>query len=218
MEVPADTRSRIVEALSQIVSRPAAENLLRRVLVASKGKASELGPTAWVGLIEGPLQRELARILPVGRLLPPLQTLVQELKKQAQPPKEPQPPAFSTVEITTEYFRLSDPLVRQELLQDLARAEGVTGVVLQSRYGLESRLGGHPSELTTLLGMAHRLLAHKRGYRLFYTVLGEAQVVLRPFEQGWLAVLALKEANLGQLLYRLSNVEAATEDVKRRSS
>lgn len=211
----------IVEALSQIVSRPAAENLLRRALVASKGKAGELGPLAWASLIEGPLQRELAQVLPVGRLLPPLEKLVRELRKQAQVPqarKEPQPPAFPTMEITTEYFRLSDPLIRQELLLELARAEGVTGVLLQTKYGLETRLGAQAGDLAKMLGVAHRLLEGRRGYRLFYTVLEEAQVVLRPFEQGWLAVLARREANLGQLLYRLGNVEAATESVKGRSS
>jgi len=212
-----DIQSRVVEALAQIVSRGAAVNLLQRAL--GQTKTADLTPKAWAEFIEGPLQRELAQILPMGRLIPPLQALVQELKKQSPAVETPLPiPVFPTLEITTEYVRLSNPLVRQELVLELAREEGVTGVVLQTPYGLESRLAGQPGNLVALLAMSHRLLALKSGYRLFYTVLGEAQVVLRPLDHSWLAVLARAEANLGQLLYRLGKIEATREDLKGRLS
>ncbi len=43
---------------------------------------------------------------------------------------------------------------------------------------------------------------------MFYTVFREAQLVLRPLDRGYLAVLTRNETNLGQLLYRMSKIEA----------
>jgi hypothetical protein len=218
MDARSDIQGQIIEALTQMVSRPAAENLLRRALRASRGRASELGPRAWAALIEGPLQRELTQVLPVGRLIPPLQNLVHELKSQPRTVEVPTPSAFPTLEITTEYFRLWDRAVRQDLVLELARAEGVTGVILHTPYGSETRLSEPGEGLVVLLASAHRLLALRGAYRVFYTVLGEAQAVLRPLGGSWLAVLARSEANLGHLLYRLGNMEAASEDPNSRRS
>lgn len=207
MDARSDVQGQIIEALMQVVSRPAAENLLRRALRASKAPPSKLDASAWAALIEGPLQRELAQVLPLHHLTPPLQNLLRQLK----PPKAPSPPAFPTVEVATEYFRLWDPAVRQDLVLELARLEGVTGVLLYTPYGQESRFAGPEKGLVNLLGSAHRLLALRGAYRVFYTGFGEAQAILRPLGKGWLAVLARSEANLGHLLYRLGNMEAANE-------
>lgn len=43
---------------------------------------------------------------------------------------------------------------------------------------------------------------------MFYTVFREAQLVLRPLDRGYLAVLTRNEAKLGHLLYRMSRIES----------
>jgi predicted regulator of Ras-like GTPase activity (Roadblock/LC7/MglB family) len=66
----------------------------------------------------------------------------------------------------------------------------------------------HNDSLVSLLSTVHRLLDRKGSYRVFYTVFREAQLVLRPLDRGYLAVLTRNETNLGQLLYRISKIEA----------
>jgi hypothetical protein len=203
-----DTEQKITEALSQVVSPAAAASLLRRAL---RGQSPDLlGPRAWAELLEGPLQRELSGILPISGLLPDLQKLVRQLKAQTQSLEGVQNPARPTLESTdrNEYINLQSEQDRQNLVLELARGEGVLAVVLESGYGQEYRLGSHNESLLGLLSIAHRLLDRKGSYRLFYTVFREAQLVLRPLGQGYLAVLTRNEANLGQLLYRMGKIEA----------
>ncbi|GIW25721.1 hypothetical protein [Meiothermus sp.] len=203
-----NTEQKIVEALSQVVSPWAAHNLLRRAL---RGHSPDLlEPAGWAALIEGPLQQELKGVLPTVGLLPELQTLVKQLRAQKQRPAEVRPPTQPTLETTnlTEYVDLERAQDREKLVLDLARGEGVLAVVLDSVHGQECRLGVHNEGLVGLLSIVHRLLDRKGSYRVFYTVFREAQLVLRPLERGYLAVLTRNEANLGQLLYRMSKIEA----------
>ena len=199
-----NTEQKVIEALSQLISPLAASSLLKRAL--GERPPDLLGPHAWAELIEGSLQRELEGILPMNGLLPELQKLVQQLR--AAPP--PQPPQEPTLEIADlgKYINLQSEQERQSLVLELARGEGVLAVVLESSYGQECRLGSYSESLVGLLSTAHRLLDRKGSYRLLYTVFREAQLVLRPLGQGYLAVLTRKEANLGQLLYRMSRIEA----------
>jgi len=203
-----DTERKIIEVLSQVVSPVAASNLLKRVL---GGQSPDLlGPRSWVKLIEGPLQRELMGILPVSGLMPDLQRLVRQLSAQTPSIEVVPDPTRPTLEATNlrEYVDLEREPDRQALVLDLARGEGVLAVVLDSVHGRECRLGVHNDSLVGLLSTVHRLLDRKGSYRVFYTVFREAQLVLRPLNRGYLAVLTRNETNLGQLLYRMSKIEA----------
>jgi hypothetical protein len=202
-----DTEQKITEALSKVISPVAAANLLRRAL---RGQSPDsLGPRGWVELVEGPLQRELMGILPVSGLLPDLQRLIRQLKAQTPSLEVVRDPTRPTLEATDlrEYVDLEREPDRQALVLDLARWEGVLAVVLDSVHGRECRLGAHNDSLIGLLTTVHRLLDRKGSYRVFYTVFREAQLVLRPLDRGYLAVLTRNETNLGQLLYRMSKIE-----------
>lgn len=203
-----DTERKIIEALSQVVSPVAASNLLKRAL---GGQSPDLlGPRSWVELLEGPLRRELMGVLPVSGLIPDLQRLVRQLSAQTPSIEVVRDPTRPTLEATNlrEYVDLEREPDRQALVLDLARGEGVLAVVLDSVHGRECRLGVHNDSLVSLLSTVHRLLDRKGSYRVFYTVFREAQLVLRPLDRGYLAVLTRNETNLGQLLYRMSKIEA----------
>lgn len=202
-----DTEQKITEALSKVISPVAAANLLRRAL--REQSPDLLGPRGWVELVEGPLQRELMGILPVSGLLPDLQKLIRQLKAQTPSLEVVRDPTRPTLEATDlrEYVDLERKPDRQALVLDLARWEGVLAVVLDSVHGRECRLGAHNDSLIGLLTTVHRLLDRKGSYRVFYTVFREAQLVLRPLDRGYLAVLTRNETNLGQLLYRMSKIE-----------
>jgi predicted regulator of Ras-like GTPase activity (Roadblock/LC7/MglB family) len=107
-----------------------------------------------------------------------------------------------------EYLELDKEECRQALVLDLARGEGVLAVVLVSVHGREYRPGAHNDSVVNLLATVDRLLDRKGSYRVFYTVFREAQLVLRPLDRGYLAVLTRNKTNLGQLLYRMSRIEA----------
>ncbi len=203
-----ETERRIVEALSKVISATTAEKLLQRAVSAH---AKPQSPKAWAEIIEGPLKQELTAILPVTGLLPSLQTLAKELKAQVLKPDKPPRPALPTLEMTpsTDYIDLEDEHTRRELVRELARWEGVLAVVLESVHGRESRLGAYTDSLFTILKMGHWLLERRGKYRVFYTVLQGAQLVIRPIEGGWIGVITRHETNLGQLLYRLGRIEAA---------
>lgn len=203
-----EIEQKVVEALSQLVSPTAARSLLQRAL---RGQPSHLlGPRGWAELIEGPLQRELVGILPISGLLPDLSRLVRELRAQDRGPSDPRRAAQPTLEVPdpTEYVDLSSEKERQALVQSLARGEGVLAVVLESIYGQELRLGACGPGVLEMLRAAHGLLERRGGYRVFYTVLGGAQMVLRPLGCGYLALLMQGEANLGQFLFRMRRIEA----------
>jgi len=207
-----DIERTIIEALSQLVSRAAAFNLLQRARASMGLKGQVLTPAAWIELIEGPLQQELGKALPMNGLYGPLGTLVKQIKSQAEQIKDP----TITIQevIPFEYIRLDSPEARRDLVLELAKVEDVIGVVLDTSYGRESRMPGYEESSLSILKVAHRLLSLRGGYRVFYTVLREAQLVLRPLGGDWLAVLARNEANLGQLLYRLSRIEADQVEAK----
>lgn len=203
-----ETERRIVEALSQVISPVAAERLLQRAV----GKQSKpKNPKAWVEVIEGPLKQELTDVLPISGLIPSLQALVKELKSQISKVERPTRPAMPTLEMapSTDYIDLEDEHTRRELVRELARWEGVLAVVLESVHGRESRLGAYTDSLYTILSVGHWLLERRGKYRVFYTVLQGAQLVIRPMEGGWIGVITRQETNLGQLLYRLGRIEAA---------
>ncbi len=200
-----NTEQKVIEALSQVISPLAASSLLRRALGGQSPNV--LGPSGWAELIEGPLQQELKGILPMSGLLPELQQLAQQLKAQPQSSERAQAPTIEATDLT-EYVNLQSEQDRHNLVLEMARREGTLAVVLDSGYGQEYRLGTHKENLVGLLSIAHRLLDRKGRYRVFYTVFREAQLVLRPLGQGYLAVLTRNEANLGQLLYRMGKIEA----------
>lgn len=199
-----NTERKVIEVLAQVISPLAASGLLRRALRGQSPQA--LGPHGWAELIEGPLQRELMGILPMSGLLPELQQLVRQLRAQPQSPQQAQAPTLETA-YPTEYIDLQSEQDRHNLVLEIARREGVLAVVLESSYGQEYRLGNQNESLVGLLSTMHRLLDRKGRYRVSYTVFREAQLVLRPLGQGYLAVLTRNEANLGQLLYRMSRIE-----------
>lgn len=212
MESILETERKIVDALSQVISPVAAERLLKRAVNVAGKQGQPLDPKSWVEVIEGPLQKELNGILPISGLIPSLKLLVRELNEAtARPAAAPVTPALPTLEIPPihDLVDFANPEARRSLVLDLAKWEGVLAVVLETDHGRESRLGNYTESLFTILKMGHWLLERRGEYKVFYTVLGSAQLVIRPLEDGWIGLVTRHEANLGQLLYRLKRIEAA---------
>lgn len=209
------------------VSRGAAEGLLRRVLHKARKNPKAMGPGEWIELIEGPLLAELRQVLPISGQVPPLRSLVKALRQvQAPLPSAPvapvapatptSPPADPTLELPPDWLDLSEAEVRLGLLQELARFEGVIGVAVQTPWGSEIRLPEDSGELPMLVGTAHRLLSLRQPYAMFYTVMGNAQLMVRGMGQSWVAVLADHDANPGHLLYRLRQLQTVPQEARPR--
>jgi hypothetical protein len=163
----------VVEALSELVSEPAARRLLQKV---TRGHPPS-HPEEWAALIEGPLLQELASVLPLRHLTPPLEELVRTLR-QASPPL-PLPPGS---------------------LHDLARVEGVEGILIE---GQEPWVRGIAPRSQPLLQATHRILLGG-GYRVLWVLAERGQILLAALPQeGWLALVAKRETNTGLLLYHL---------------
>jgi hypothetical protein len=208
-----NTEQQIIEALTQLVSRSAAENLLWRALANSKKQPEQLSPQGWIELMEGPLTREISTILPISSLPPSLKQVVNGLAKIKTPSATPAPaPAALPQNLMPpeplEWVDLSSTEERKQLVIDLAKLDGVTGVFLESRYGHEGRLGANSDNLPTILATVNRLLGMQNHYRIFYAIIGPNQLLLRALEGGWLAVLIRTEGNLGHMLYRMNRIAA----------
>ncbi|MCL4454434.1 MAG: hypothetical protein M1157_02180 [Deinococcus sp.] len=203
-----ETFRKIVDALSDLVSPTAAERLLDRVLRNANLNAPDMVASDWVRLVEGPLLKELGDILPIGRP-PRLMALVQALQLEAphQFAQGAHHNSSETLLFESNYVDLSTPETRRQLIQDVARIQGVLGVMIDSGSAREARLPGLNPELAAMVASVHRSVLTKKGYRLFYTVVEKAQMVIRPLGQGWIGVAARKEANLGELIYRLRRME-----------
>jgi len=216
-----DVEAKIIEALMAYVSRGAAEGLLRRVLHKARKNPRMMGPGEWIELIEGPLLAELRQVLPIAGQVPPLKALVKALRQaQAVPISTPAVPASlpsaPTLELPPDWLDLSEAEARVSLLQELARFEGVIGVAVQTPWGSEIRLPEDSGELPMLVGTAHRLLSLRQPYAMFYTVMGNAQLMVRGMGQSWVAVLADHDANPGHLLYRLRQLQTVSQEARPR--
>lgn len=217
-----DVEAKIIEALMGYISRGAAESLLRRVLHRVRKNPLAMGPQEWIELIEGPLLAELQQVLPISGQIPPLKGLVKGLRQiraatpSPPPPVQAEAPLEPTLELSLDWLDLSDAEVRLGLLQELARVEGVLGVAIQTPWGEEIRLPEDSGNLPLLVNTAHRLLSLRQPYAMFYTVLGNAQLVVRGMGQSWVAVLADHDANPGHLLYRLRQLQMAPQEARPR--
>lgn len=194
-----DIRSQVVQALTQFLSKVAAERMLNRLL---EGKNPS--PSEWADLIEGPLMRDLGQVLPVKGPFGPFLGILQKLRAQVQPEAES--------EAVSEWVVLSSPSQRHALALQLARLSDVQGVIVYHPEGQEVRFPGLSPQTKSIFEMSHRLLMMRKPYSLFYTVFNGAQLVFRPINSGWIAVMARSEANLGHLLYRLRRIEALPEE------
>ncbi len=193
----------IVEALSSYGIPPAAS----RNLIQRARRRSGLGdrPSDWVRLAEGPLLAEIQNIIPVfsggGAYAEAVARLKAMVRQKATAPQAEAPRAVRPVDF-------SDPAKRERLLAELAREEGVMGVALIQSGRAEMRYPGVSQALPRLLFAAHQLVARRRGYRVAYLVVKEAQVFLRPLGEYVVAVVTKRGANLGRVLARLAELSA----------
>ncbi len=194
---------RLLQILSQYISLRAAESLLERTL--SRGKPAS--PAAWGRWIEETLGPELLRLLPFRKLPPELKGLARELKSLAPHlPEATEEEEEGEEEALQEPVDLEDPQARQHLAKRLARLEGVTGVVVAGKNGKEELFSGEPVPLD----LAYPLL-RRQGYGVFYAILEREIVALRPLAQGYIGLLAKKEANIGRLLHALRRLISLAE-------
>ena len=196
--------SAIEEVLSRYIAEGAARNLLRRALASKRPNT----PGEWAEFVEGPLWTLLRTHLPFRKMPPELEALAESLRAQALEEMEHEAPkgadehqdAFRReqmgVEGIQEAVDLEEPEARTELATRLARLPGALGVWVQGQTGAEV-LAQKPLVFPTV---AHRLLS---GYTSFYVDLEEGLFLLRNLGQGYAALLARKEASLGQLLRAL---------------
>ncbi len=191
-----------MQILSRYISPRAAQNLLGRALAQETPRS----PGAWVRLIEGTLWPELGRLLPFREMPPELKALVRELKSLAAAQASEMAEEEEEEELLQEVVDLEDPTARQNLARRLARLEGVTGVVVAGPAGKEELFAGEPVPLE----LVHLLLL-RQGYGIFYAVLQESVVALRPLAQGYVGLLARKETNVGRLLHGLRRLVSMAE-------
>ncbi|GAA6755475.1 hypothetical protein Thermus77420_09510 [Thermus thalpophilus] len=193
----------LLQILSRYISSMAAENLLRRAL-SPKAPAT---PGEWARFIEGSLWPELGRLLPFREMPPELKALVRELKQLSLQEAEGESEEPEEEEaLLEEAVDLEDPAAREHLARRLARLEGVLGVVVAGGSGKEERFAGEPIPLELI----HLLLA-RQGYGVFYALLQENVVALKPVGAGYVGLLARKETNIGRLLHALRRLVPITE-------
>lgn len=188
-----------MQILSRYVSPKAAESLVRRAAGTEPPKT----PEAWARVIEESLWPELARLLPFREMPPELRALVRGLKRLTPP--EPEAGGMEE-EGPWETVDLEDPAARQALAVRLARLEGVFGVVVAAGGGREELFAAEPVPLDPV-----HLLLERQGYGMFYAVLEGSVVALKPLAQGYIALVARKESNIGQLLQALRRLVARAE-------
>ncbi|ADW23027.1 conserved hypothetical protein [Thermus scotoductus SA-01] len=193
----------LLEVLSRYVSPRAAENLLRRALA----QRMPTSPGEWAHLLEETLWPELRRLLPFREMPPELKALAREWRElAASQVAEAEATETGEEELPVEAVDLEDPLARQHLAKRLARLEGVTGVVVAGKNGKEELFSGEPVPLD----LAYPLL-RRQGYGVFYAILEREIVALRPLAQGYIGLLAKKEANIGRLLHALRRLISLAE-------
>ncbi|MFN3368306.1 MAG: hypothetical protein ACK4G4_05500 [Thermus sp.] len=193
----------LLEALSRYVSPRAAENLVRRALAGRMPTS----PGEWAHLLEDILWPELCRLLPFREMPPELKALAREWRELASSQvAEAGEGETEEEELSLEAVDLEDPSARQLLAKRLAHLEGVTGVVVAGKNGKEELFSGEPVPLD----LAYPLL-RRQGYRVFYALLEREIVALRPLSQGYIGLLARKEANIGRLLRALRRLTSPAE-------
>ncbi|WP_105318337.1 hypothetical protein [Thermus tenuipuniceus] len=193
----------LLQVLSQYISPRAAGNLVRRTLA----QRMPTSPAEWARLLEETLWPELSRLLPFQEMPPELKALVREWREQAPfPVAEAEASEAEEEELPLEAVDLEDPSARQQLARRLARLEGVTGVVVAGKSGKEELFSGDPVPLD----LAYPLL-RRQGYGVFYALLEGEIVALRPLAQGYIGLLARKEANIGRLLHALRRLISLAE-------
>ncbi|WP_243030805.1 hypothetical protein [Thermus altitudinis] len=199
----ASNEESLLQVLSQYVSPRAAENLVGRALA----QRMPTSPEGWARLLEETLWPELSRLLPFREMPPELKALAREWREQASiPMAEAEAPEAEEEEPPLEAVNLEDPQARQDLARRLARLEGVTGVVVAGKSGKEELFSGEPVPLD----LAYPLL-RRQGYGVFYAILEGEIVALRPLAQGYIGLLAKKEANIGRLLHALRRLISLAE-------
>ena len=207
------TERLIIEALTDYVSPAAAQNLLNRTIRRSGLDPGSLDDAGWLEFVNGPLLTELQNILPIREPTGSLRRLIRNLGENArnstpEQPKEPPirrgPPTINVPQIQID---LADPAARERLVSGLAREEGVSGVLLQGPNFQEMRLPG-VEDLAPILAVANNLLQKQKPYKIFYSVFGDGQVLIRPLGSALVAVVGKRQANLGRLMHVLNSYEA----------
>ncbi len=195
-----------MEALEGYMSREAARNLWRRAL---KGR-EPTAPAQWAELLEGPLWTELRAILPFQSMPKELRALVRALKTEAMRQEEAEPKEEEGTRLPPEPVALEDPEARRALAHRLARLEGALGVAVVGLQEKEVLTQGLREEVLALTGSVHHLL--RRGnYGIFYLHHTGGLVLIRPLGEGYVALWAKKEANIGHFLHALRRIVALSE-------
>jgi len=202
----------VVEALTEYASPVAAQNIVYRALRRAGMDPGDLSAADWVRFVRGPLFNELQQLFPIKEPTGKLRRLLRSLEETAVAEAVPQerepetPSARSTLILPKRTVNLSAENDRERFVNELAREEGVSGVLLQGPGFQESRLPG-VKDLAPILGVAHNLLQKQKPYKLFYSVFREGQVLVRPLGPALVALVTKREANLGRLMHVLNSYE-----------
>jgi len=203
----------VVEALSEYVSLPAAQNLVRRTLRKTGTRAEQLTEEGWLRFLRGPILDELRQLLPIKEPTGRLRRLLRSLEESNAQPAEAQETdpnqqllARNTLILPKLHVNLDDTQERERLVNKLAREEGVSGVLLLGRNFQDSRLPG-VEDLKPILNVIHGLLKKQKPYKLYYSVFREGQVLVRPLGPAILVLVSKRSANLGRLMHVLNRYE-----------
>jgi len=203
----------VLEALTEYVSPAAARNIYERALRRAAFNPETADSAGWLSFVSGPVVDELRVVLPIKEPTGSLRRLIRELEESSQnqqPASTPKPAAkkeAATISPPRQQVDLDDPAAREKLTSSLAREEGVSGVLLQGPGYQEARLPGVEG-LAPILAVVHSLLKKQKPYRIYYSVFGEGQILIRPLGPALVAVIAKQHANLGRLMHLLNSYEA----------
>lgn len=203
----------VVKALTEYASPAAAKNILNRALQKAGANPEAMGPEAWLRFVRGPLLSELQQVFPIQEPTGALRRVIRSLEaaaaSQSAPVAQPAAPANArnTLILPKRTVDLDLAEAREGLVNELAREEGVSGVLLRGPSFQEIRLPG-VEDLAPILGVVHNLLRKQKPYKIFYSVFQEGQVLVRPLGPALVALVAKREANLGRLLHVLNSYEA----------
>ncbi len=203
----------VVEALTDYASPAAAQNIVNRTLRRAGVHPDDLSAGDWASFIRGPLMGELTQIFPLREPTGALRRLLRSLEEAAatepyHPGSMPESPsARSTLILPKREVNFGVDEARERFVNELAREEGVSGVVLQGPDFQEIRLPGL-EDLAPILNVVHKLLQKQKPYKLYYSVFQEGQVLVRSLGPSLVALVAKREANLGRLMHVLNSFEA----------
>lgn len=206
-----DAQRVVVAALSRWLPPMAAEHLLRKTLDELGVEPDSLSANEWARLLNGPLARNLQRVLPVPGIENELAAAAKRFAVREPiahiAPFEPTPGPRS-FQVNKEVGLLNSKQ-RLDLIQELARLDHVQGVALLGPNFQEIRFpGSSPTLIKSLEVFLDKIgkLASSDVHDIVYMEMQNGTLIARRLGQSSVILFVRPGANIGQLLYSLNSL------------